>query len=141
MIIILIFHSTVPIPQQSSETCAGLDTMIVNRNESETGLCARNSLCTAVTCINLDVNVSVNSVVTFSPCDNPISVGIWAVNISAGITPIAIDQISTENQAIPFLAPLTSTTWNVMFSQTNTGVNFGVSSNLRATIPNNKCYL
>ena len=120
-------NSAAPIPQQTSESCAALDTLIANRNETETGLCARNSLCTAVTCVNSDQDATVNIVVTFSPCDNPISVGIWAVFTLAGTEPIAIDQISTGNQAISFPAPIPVGV-NVMLNQTNTGVNFGVSS-------------
>ena len=121
-------HSADPIPQQSSETCAALDTLIAGRYVNETGICAKNSLCTAITCVNPDWGEAINLMVTFSPCDDPISVSIWAVVTPAGAQPTAMDQISTENRAISFPAPFSNLGVYIMLDQTDTGVNFGVSS-------------
>ena len=125
--IYLILHSTVP-QQQSSETCAALDTLIANRNVNETGNCTKNSICTAVNCLhNTDPTISITTEVTFLPCNDPISARTRIVLIVDELDPIVLDEISMGNRDIPFPSPLTDVFINVTFIMTNTGVNYGVS--------------
>ena len=122
--IYLILHSTVP-QQQSSETCAALDTLIANRNVNVTGNCTANNICTAVNCLHNTDPVTIE--VTFLPCNDPISTRTRIVLAFDGIDPVVLDEISIGNRDIPFPSPFTDVFVNVTFIMTNTGVNYGVS--------------
>ena len=70
-----------------------------------------------------------NVLVTFLPCEDPISVHhrTAITHIGAEVNTTVIDQISNENQNISFPPPSPFGA-SVILSQTNTGVNYGVSS-------------
>ena len=138
--LIIILSSTVLTQQQSTETCDALDRLITNRNVESIGNCIRNTLCTSVICAIPNQEVVLNVVVTFLPCEGPISVRhrIVITPIGVGLDAIVIDQVSTGNQDLPFpsFLPLGA---SVMLSQTNTGVNYGVSSNFMSCLLPNAC--
>ena len=118
-------HSTAP-QQQSSETCAALDTLIANRNVIETGNCTRNNICTAVNCVNeLFPSVVIIIRVTFSPCNKPISAHVIIEATILESYPL-IDEIVKEDRVVTLPPPFESTV-NIMLSQRSTGVIFGVS--------------
>ena len=122
LLLYLILHSTVP-QQQSSETCAALDTLIANRNVNVTGNCIANNICTAVNCIDPVTTIDV----TFLPCNDPISAHTRMVLDFNGMDLVVLDEISTGNLDFPFPSPFIDFFVNVTFIMTNTGVNYGVS--------------
>ena len=109
--------------QQSNETCAALDRLISTRNVENTGSCTRNDLCTVVTCIYSDTVINISTILTFTPCKNPISVHDFTVT-SYG--EILIDVTTTENISVePYGFP-NGASVNLLLTQTKSGVMFGV---------------
>ena len=100
-----------------------------------TGTCSRNSLCTAINCVDNSIpSITLSTEVVFSPCSYPISVHHFiARTVQGSDTFVIMDEISTRNQTIK-LQSLYTGTINVVSSKKNTGVTYGVSLLLLTTI-------
>ena len=110
--------------QQSVETCAVLDTLIVNSIDLVLGNCTRNNLCTAINCVNIFEPTSIQMIdITFSPCSNPISVRYLYKFELGGQEFVLLDSTVTEDMS----ASIETNNVTILFNQTDNGVSFGVS--------------
>ena len=118
--------------QQSMETCTALDMMITNRDVENIGMCTRNTLCTMITCrrtVTIPISIIVTNEMTILPCETPVAVRAVTTALLSGSSPMTfINETITESRDVtpPGIAAALGTI-SFMLTQTDTGINFGVS--------------
>ena len=115
--------------QQSNKTYSALDTLISSSNSAFLGPCTIDTH-TEVTCMLINrmtvpnVFVNLSTIITFLPCQSPISVRIDAATSDVTI----LNETFSESQNV--MAPnnpIFIEMFNVMLNQIDAGISFGVS--------------
>lgn len=108
--------------QQSTETCAALNQLVVNQNTED---CTTNDICTSITCKgDFSYAIPVTTELRFSPCTLPFTV--LKRSVSTFYHSPLIDRIVSTNESIPINPPSLGIE-NIQIQQLDTGIIFGVS--------------